>query len=233
MIVRLNVSFKEKDLAKSKGAKWNPTMKIWYTDDITKLPELAKWINPYNIICENLYILKMSQICWKCKKSTNVVCLCTDKSYSENDDYRINLNIQVLSYITAMPDSLAEYMKQFSYIPSYSKAINTSYYVNHCEHCKSLQGDNFLHESPEKAFYKKLCYSDAQAISYARIDTKFSIPLQANLPFYDEISNSNELMFAHMETGIENRASLNITQKLINGLFHVSIIEPDIKVNGI
>lgn len=37
------------DLAKAKGAKWNPTFKTWFVDDITKIPELTEWTNPYNI----------------------------------------------------------------------------------------------------------------------------------------------------------------------------------------
>ena len=38
---------------------------------------------------------------------------------------------------------------------------------------------------------------------------------------------------AHMETEIENRASLNITQKLMNRLFSVSIPYQDIDINGL
>ncbi len=233
MVVRLNVPYKEKDSAKSKGAKWNPNIKTWFTDDIAKLPGLTKWINPYNVICENTYILKMQRTCWKCKRSNDVVCLGTDKSYSMENKYRTNLDVQLLSYVLEMPNLLADYMKdQFSYFPSYSKTINTTYYVNHCKYCKSIQGDNFLHEVPTESFYKKLCYVDSKPISYAKIKNKFSIPLQAQLPYYDEASSSIELMLLHMETDIENRSSLDITQKIMNKLFSVSVQHQDIEING-
>ena len=84
----LNVPYSEKDLAKGKGAKWNPNIKSWYTDDIAKLPGLLQWAYPHNIICENLYILKMNHTCWKCKGSTEVVLFATDKSYAKEDRYK-------------------------------------------------------------------------------------------------------------------------------------------------
>ena len=37
----------------------------------------------------------------------------------------------------------------------------------------------------------------------------------------------------HINTGVENRASLNITQKLVNGLFNVSTQNQDIVIDGI
>ncbi|WP_099468203.1 DUF5710 domain-containing protein [Konateibacter massiliensis] len=234
MMIRLNVPYQEKDMAKSKGAKWNPDIKTWYVDDIANLAGLAKWVNSYNIVCENIYILKMERICWKCKKSSDVVCLATDKSYSTESGYKINSDIQLLSYVLEMPDLLANYMKeQFSYFPSYSRTINSTYYINHCKHCNSIQGDNFLHEVPAEAFYGKLCYKNSERINYAKLKNQFSIPIQADLPYYDEVSSSMEMMMLHMETEIENRASLNITQGLINKLFSVSNPQPDISINGV
>lgn len=37
----------------------------------------------------------------------------------------------------------------------------------------------------------------------------------------------------HMETGIENRASMNVNQALINQLFSCSIQEADIFIQGL
>lgn len=228
MNILLNVPYSEKDLAKGKGAKWNPNIKSWYTDDIAKLPRLSQWAYPHNIICENLYILKMNHTCWKCKGSTEVVLFATDKSYAKEDTYKINTNIQILTYVEEMPENLKNYMKQFSYYPSYSRAIKATYYNNHCIQCNKVQGDNFLHEVPEQSFYKKLCYRDSAPISYAKIKNNFCIPLQADLPHYNQVRRSPELILAHMQTGIENRASLNISQRLINKLFNCSIKEADI-----
>lgn len=233
MDIFLNVPYAEKDLAKSKGAKWNPTKKKWYIDDYKKLPQMKQWLEDDSIICESLYLLKKSHDCWKCKKSIEVVLLATDKSYAAIDNFKLNSNIQILTYVKAMPDELANFMKGKGYFPSFSKQVNEKYYVNHCNNCKMIQGDNFLHEIPEQAFYRKLCYSNAQPIEYAKIDNIYCVSLQAQSPCYDEICSSEELTFCHMETGVENRASLMVNQELINGLFAKSISGNNIIIAGL
>lgn len=234
MIILLDVPYQEKDLAKSKGAKWNPIIKTWFTDDLGKLSDLEMWINSFNVICETLYILKMDRICWKCGKEIEVVCLATNKSYFKENKYQKNLNIQLFSYVLKMPNSLTSYMKEhFLYFPSYSKSISSSYYVNHCKFCDSIQGDNFLHEVPSQAFYKNLCYKDNEPIRYAKISNQFGIPLHGTIPYYDEVSGSIELLLIHMKTEIENRASIGITQKLINKLFLSSEQQQDIDIVGL
>ena len=65
----------------------------------------------------------------------------------------------------------------------------------------------------------KLCYPDSEPIVYAKIQNNFGIPLWAELPYYDEMSSSMELSMHHMETGVDNSASRNVNQKLINKLF--------------
>jgi len=234
MVIRLNVPYNEKDMAKANGAKWNPIAKTWYTDDIKLLSGLSKWIYEYNVICDNLYIFEMERICWKCKKETDVVCLGSDKSYSIECGYHTSLNILLFSYVNTMPDPLATHMKKkFRYFPSYSKIINTSYYVNHCRYCDSIQGDNYLHEVPVESFYKQLCYKNCKPTTYSKINNQYGVPLKAELPNYDDIAGSLEMLMTHMETGVENRASLEITQKLINNLFKISISHQDIEINGL
>jgi len=233
-MIRLNVPYKEKDLAKAEGAKWNPDLKTWYINDIELLPKLSKWVEPYNVVCENMYIFQMKRICWKCKQKTDVVCLGSNESYSLESNHKRNSDVLLFSYVKTMPIALADYMKdKFDYFPSYSKTVNYSYYINHCKHCKSVQGDNFLHEVPEESFYKKLCYRDSEPTFYSKVNNQFSILLDATLPYYNEISSSMELMLLHMQTEVENRASLGITQKLMNNLLSVSSPQENININGL
>lgn len=226
----LNVPYPQNNAAKANGAKWDARIKTWYTDDTKNFPSLSRWIQPHSIICENLYILKMTQKCWSCGHNTEVVLFATDKSYSVDEDYALNTNIQILTYVKKMPDALAKCMAKHQYTVSFSNAIKESYYINHCNKCNRLQGDNYLHEIPERAFYKKLFYPNSTPVHYQKIKNYFCIPLLATLPYYDEISGSLELALAHMETGVENRASLNVTQKKINALFQNSIKDPDLDI---
>jgi len=233
MKVMLDVPFSEKDLAKSKGAKWDAINKSWYIDDMQKIQSFAQWLASYSIICENLYVLKKRHICWKCKKKINTVLLATDKSYAEHEGYKCNTNIQILTYVKRMPEALAAYMKDELYTPSFSQQIQESYYINHCKYCKSIQGDNFLHEIPQQAFYSKLCYKSNDPISYSKINNAFGVRLQAEPPYYDEVCSSQNMILAHMESGIENRASLHVNQSLINKLFNCSKKAATIEISGL
>ena len=130
-----------------------------------------------------------------------------------------------------MPDPLSKYWEQLLYTLSYSKTINNSYYINHCKYCHNIQGDNFLHEVPKQAFYKKLLYHESAPLIYSKVKNSFCVPLLAELPHYDKTDLN--MILAHMETGIENRASLNVTQKLINGLFACNIRRLDTEISGL
>jgi hypothetical protein len=79
--VPLNVSFEEKDEAKSSGAQWDPKNKLWYLWDYKKLPEVKKFLNlDYNIyITENVYLVSGFRDCWKCNNATKVYSLGSDK----------------------------------------------------------------------------------------------------------------------------------------------------------
>lgn len=233
MDILLNVPFPEKDKAKERGARWNPKLKSWYIDDTGKLNAVSKWLGGCNIVCETLYLLKKWQICWRCEKSVPVYMLATDKSYAKEEDFRCNQNLQLLTYVMEMPAPLSEYLKEKRYYPAYSKTINDTYYINHCRVCKAIQGDHFLHDVPEQSFYAGLIYPDREPITYARIKNTFCVPLEACLPEYDRWNMSLELIFAHMETGKENRASLDINQELINRLLPSSIQGEDIKIPGL
>ena len=235
MKMLLNVPYPQKDLAKSKGAKWNPNIKSWYIDDVTKVDSVKQWLPPFNIICENLYLLKMQHFCWKCGKQMDVVMLATDKSYSDEngEKYQQNVNLQLLTYVKSMPGALAKYLTQYLYRPSLSKTICEDYFVNHCPYCGRITGDNYLHEIPQQAFYKKIFYKDSDPITYAKIACTFAVPILASLPYYDDISRDLDLTLHHMFTGKENRASLMVNQKEVNKLFECSIKDNDITISGL
>lgn len=120
MHVLLDVPYQEKDLAKKRGARWNPQLKSWYVDDLTKVGAVSEWIGNDNIVCENLYILTKEHTCWKCGRNLDVVLLATDNSCSVDDGYQRNQNLQILTYVKRMPQGLEEYMKQLLYYPEYS-----------------------------------------------------------------------------------------------------------------
>ncbi|MFG0216346.1 hypothetical protein ACFU8X_25065, partial [Brevibacillus porteri] len=59
------------------------------------------------------------------------------------------------SNITVLTDSVLEVIQGMTnrYVVNYSKTASQSYYLNHCEHCSSKQGDFYLHSEPGNAFF--------------------------------------------------------------------------------
>lgn len=150
MDLLLNVPYFEKDKAKMNGALWNPKIKKWYVKEDTTQDYyenwnhyFAKWLPEHNLLCKNLFIFQMNRKCWKCGKSTKVVCLGTNDAYTLfmgeifDDKYE---NLQLLSYVSYIPEELALFLKEkYNYYPSYSNVVKKTYYINHCEFCKSVR----------------------------------------------------------------------------------------------
>lgn len=68
----LSVPFEEKDIAKSKGARWEPEKRKWYVPEGLDSLHFIKWIpeltpeNEHNLYSENYFIGESSRRCWKC-----------------------------------------------------------------------------------------------------------------------------------------------------------------------
>lgn len=224
----LNVPYKEKDIAKLLGAKFDWEVKTWYCDDISNIEQFSKWLNEANIICENLYVLKMQRECSFCGKRSEVLLLATDRSYSPLDNYHLNTDLQILTYVEWMPRQLMNMLETMNYYPSYSRTMDYSYFMNHCTNCKKTHGDFFLHEKPDEAIYKHLIYKDAKPCTYSKISSDYLIPIKAKLPEYDKVNSSLDLLYSHLlHPELENRASVSVDQKTMNLLLKNSIKNDD------
>lgn len=187
-----------------------------------------------NVLCNNLFLFESKKKCWRCNKMTKVICLGTNDSYTlfdNKNDYERYQHLQLLSYVKKLPIELADFLKKnYRYYLGYSQHIRSEYYINHCEHCGSIQGDNYIHEVPEEAIYKHLCYKNTEKANYYKFINEAIVPIQAQLPYYDDVAGSFDLMLDHMVTEKENRASLNINQKLIDKLIEDSNYCDDIEI---
>jgi hypothetical protein len=80
--------------------------------------------------------------CWKCEKESKVYAL------SESGD-KLLFNISSLS--NEAVNTLTDISKTF-YLDRSSMA-DTSYFMNHCEHCGAKIGDFYLHMEPDGGFF--------------------------------------------------------------------------------
>lgn len=44
MRINLQCPFRDKDLAKQRGARWDPRLRVWYVQDVVDLTPFADWL---------------------------------------------------------------------------------------------------------------------------------------------------------------------------------------------
>ncbi|MCC8027679.1 MAG: DUF5710 domain-containing protein [Clostridium sp.] len=161
----LNVPYIQKDAAKALGARWDGNRKQWYVEDKNEYNKFVKWMGiqeSQRILCDYIYIVEAKRKCFSCKRETKVISwaaqnYCTvyrnAKGYGVRKNYDgPRINFFVLEQ-KIKNEQLETFLKErFNYYYSYSKTINESYCVNHCQHCKKIQGDFFLHEEIDGPF---------------------------------------------------------------------------------
>lgn len=210
------------------NAIWDENLKLWYLDNFKNFNVFKKWlpIPEATVFCNKLYIFTISRECWRSHRDTLCVCLATDDSYIIGDKHKIEQNNSLLLFsdVKEIPARLLKYLAEnYQYRLDFSKQTQTLYYINHCSHCGASQGDYYLHKLPETSFYQSLCYKEfgdknQNVPSYYELKNQYLVPINAPIPYYDEWSSSFELLLLHMQTEVENWASLNINQKKVNTL---------------
>ncbi|CAI8950407.1 DUF5710 domain-containing protein [Brevibacillus sp. IT-7CA2] len=162
----LRVPFSEKDYAKSLGAKWDLEKKVWYVSDEIDLEPFQKWfptkVQSFNVRANSFEIAESVQACWKCRKKTRVFSFCLPEGFELLEEHGESVERWVrqdystmLSNITVLSERVLEVIQRITtrYVVNFSKTASQSYYLNHCEHCNSKQGDFYLHNEPGNAFF--------------------------------------------------------------------------------
>jgi hypothetical protein len=189
MPLKLNVSYQEKEEAKSKGAFWDTEHKTWYVPNHKNYNDFLKWIDTdnYSIIAKPpFYVALNKRICWKCSEVTQVIALASNTFYElddENDaspkwfeqDYFSFFNMP--KYIN--PEVIQRVQQKFPFYKfGYSKTINGKYWANHCQKCNALQGDFFNHNEPGGAFFP-ISIEECRDIKLYEVPSKFDLTLNA------------------------------------------------------
>ncbi|MCM1144600.1 MAG: DUF5710 domain-containing protein [Blautia sp.] len=169
MSLFLDIPYSEKEEAKKLGAKWNPKVKKWYTNDMPEdYTKFSKWILKDSdnaiIATEYIYIIEGQQNCWKCKRSTKIIGLGIGKffhmykttdgnlQYEFFNDYiepGAELHLAWVEKEEDIPPKLLHYIKEnYSVKTGYSKTLKENCFSNYCDCCNSLQGNWFLFDEP-------------------------------------------------------------------------------------
>ncbi|WP_205508848.1 DUF5710 domain-containing protein [Longitalea arenae] len=200
MPLNLNVPYSEKDLAKARGAFWNPELKTWYVPD-TKYSELThfeKWL-PVNdvdlILPRDLVIALTARICWKCNHNNQVIAIGANSFYEKgfndeenkqiwdkHDFFTLFQNIKIIS--GSLLHILTEQYPNYKL--GYSKTVGGKYWSNHCSQCKAIQGDWFLFDEPGSAF-TPLSPQEASRISLKKIHLPFDTMINGTFSLGDHL----------------------------------------------
>lgn len=109
-----------------------------------KLHEFVfEFIRNYGV---NIYA--WDKVCWKCGKNTKVYSYYLNYDLSELDDYFENFGNVGLGDLAFIDKLLAA--KYINIGTRFSKTVEESYIANTCEHCKALQGKNYIVDDPHE-----------------------------------------------------------------------------------
>ena len=165
MALYLDVPFSQKDEAKALGAGWNPEKKKWYVKDKSNYHKFQKWIITDNkdgriVVCDYFYLVEGLRVCFKCEKPIKVVGFGIENfiSFYDSEAYKYykyyDGEIHIAEHFEPLPEVLLDYLKRtYNYYYGYSKATDSNYYGNHCNHCGILQGNFYLYNEVESPFF--------------------------------------------------------------------------------
>ena len=162
----LNIPYKEKDEAKTLGAKWNSNIKKWYIQNRKDYCRFYKWIITEGniIVCNNLYVLEGKQKCFKCGNETRVIGFGIEDFYdfgycdidnrgSKEVEYQSGV-IRLAGRINPIPKQILTYLQNnYNYKIRYSKTTNESHINNCCDNCNVLQGNFYLFSDVDSPFW--------------------------------------------------------------------------------
>jgi hypothetical protein len=159
----LNVPYEEKDEAKALGAKWDIESKRWYISHTANSSLFDRWLTKYNgIIIAPIYLIQSLEPCWNCGEISRVHALLSErhkeKDFSDEtgEPYYVNYGgIFTFFHIQSLDEELLAALKDITphlYF-DFSKKMNKSLLINHCEHCNSKLGDFYMFNEPGGAFY--------------------------------------------------------------------------------
>lgn len=238
MSLKINVSYSEKDVAKSRGALWNKDHKSWYVPDYRDINDFLQWIDLEHIsivVKSPIFIAKSSRSCYRCFECTPVIALASLKFMALDDSNEDGYSFYETGYFSFFsmptyvdPDFQTLLKEHFPYFKQgYSRTVGGMYWANHCINCGALQGDFHMHFEPGAEFWP-IDVEGCKLITLISIDTDFDIRLNADQSFH---SNEKEIFHYAKKIGIFDYLQQDCKVNLHGNTSAAIAIEPDIKQN--
>lgn len=179
----LDVPFDEKDAVKKLGARWDGGRKTWYVPEGVSLSGFEKWLPFRNVRSSYWYITQTKGICWKCQETTLLTSILLPEGHQtleagskENETFWMTRDKPAfIFYIYDIPhENLLKLQDIKHYLAKdFSKTTQSKYWMNHCQHCSSKQGDFQMHCEPE-GYFCRLNPDTAKEILLYTVDQPFT-----------------------------------------------------------
>lgn len=162
--IDLKVPYSEKDEAKKLGARWDSSSNTWFVPDSLDPHRFKRWLPEppeINVQADRYSIVQTEETCWRCGELTRVhgfLLPVGHKTLEHADDgvseWYVHGEAAMVFYVTDLYPAVAKQIKAITphYFEDFSKTTNSSYWMNHCEHCSMKQGDFNLYCEPGGAF---------------------------------------------------------------------------------
>lgn len=158
----LEVPYRERELARRLGARWDSQRRVWYVvggKDLTRFKDWLPRAPHVNHRSASYVLLESQRVCWQCRQLTRVFGFalpgghealeardddsCADGEPESGVRWVTQRDATVLSYISHLSASALSRMEWLTprYRKDFSAATRSRYYMNHCEGCDSKLGD--------------------------------------------------------------------------------------------
>lgn len=173
--VDLCVRFREREIVKRLGARWDSRKRVWYVPPGLHLDSFTRWLPRKlsencapTVRSDYFWIAASCQVCWNCRRPTRVWSFALPASaeylYSEVDPNDHNSILEtweysemesVLADVTWLNDAALTALSNHTedYFIDFSQTSATHYYMNHCELCDAKQGDHYIYNEPYGAYF--------------------------------------------------------------------------------
>lgn len=164
--LELQTAFSERSVVKELGARWDLQRKVWYIPEGVDYKPFMAWLpheDNFNVRASSYHILQTEIACWSCEGITEIFGILLPEGHrveeqDEDEDESYWKRVEessVINFAGLLSSSVAERIRQVSntYNMDYSGVAKTTYWMNHCFHCKSKLGDFNIYREPGGGFY--------------------------------------------------------------------------------
>ena len=184
--VDLVVPFADKESAKRLGAQWDVAARTWFVPEHVDPEPFVRWLpnaDVVNVRGSSYFIAASSRTCWRCKSTSSVHGFILPEGYEtleigelpDDDRWEPWDEPTLLCYVDYLIPAVIAQIRARSvhYRLAFSVRACSTYWMNHCEHCRAQFDDEETFCEPGGGFLA-FFEDDVARISVTHVDETFA-----------------------------------------------------------